>query len=78
MFVIVDGMRDYLNSEKTKKLSADKNLSPKEINDLYLISLLSFWLMYCISNLFFMIMYYGLGYRKKASGKFAFGVRGGF
>ena len=31
---LVDGMRDYLNIEKTKKLSADKKLSPKEINDL--------------------------------------------
>lgn len=31
---LVDGMRDHLNREKTKKLTTDKNLSPKEINDL--------------------------------------------
>jgi amidophosphoribosyltransferase len=31
---LVDGMRDHLNREKTKKLTSDKNLSPKEINDL--------------------------------------------
>jgi len=31
---LVDGMRDHLNKEKTKKLTTDKNLSPKEINDL--------------------------------------------
>ncbi len=31
---LVDGMRDHLNIEKTKKLSADKKLSAKEINDL--------------------------------------------
>ena len=31
---LVDGMRDHLNIEKTKKLSADKKLSSKEINDL--------------------------------------------
>jgi amidophosphoribosyltransferase len=31
---LVDGMRDHLNIEKTKKLSSDKKLSPKEINDL--------------------------------------------
>jgi amidophosphoribosyltransferase len=31
---LVDGMRDYLNAEKTKTLSSDKKLSPKEINDL--------------------------------------------
>ena len=31
---LVDGMRDHLNREKTKKLTADKNLSAKEINDL--------------------------------------------
>jgi amidophosphoribosyltransferase len=31
---LVDGMRDHLNREKTKKLAADKNLSAKEINDL--------------------------------------------
>jgi amidophosphoribosyltransferase len=31
---LVDGMRDHLNREKTKKLTTDKNLSSKEINDL--------------------------------------------
>ncbi|HXD91744.1 MAG TPA: amidophosphoribosyltransferase [Bacteroidia bacterium] len=31
---LVDGMRDHLNREKTKKLTTDKNLSAKEINDL--------------------------------------------
>ncbi len=31
---LVDGMRDHLNKEKTKTLSSNKNLSPKEINDL--------------------------------------------
>jgi amidophosphoribosyltransferase len=31
---LVDGMRDHLNREKTKKLTVDKNLSPQEINDL--------------------------------------------
>jgi len=31
---LVDGMRDHLNKEKTEKLSSDKKLSPKEINDL--------------------------------------------
>ncbi|HKC69388.1 MAG TPA: amidophosphoribosyltransferase, partial [Bacteroidia bacterium] len=31
---LVDGMRDHLNREKTKKIAADKNLSAKEINDL--------------------------------------------
>jgi len=32
---------------------------------LYLISLLPFWFMYRVSDLFFVIMYYVLGYRKK-------------
>ncbi|HTA62228.1 MAG TPA: lipid A biosynthesis acyltransferase, partial [Bacteroidia bacterium] len=32
---------------------------------LYLISLLPFWLMYRVSDLFFIILYYVLGYRKK-------------
>ncbi len=32
---------------------------------LYLISLLPFWLLYRISDLFFVIIYYVLGYRKK-------------
>lgn len=32
---------------------------------LYLISLLPFWLMYLVSDFFFVIMYYVLGYRKK-------------
>lgn len=31
---LVDGMRDHLNKEKTKKLTTDKNLSTKEVNDL--------------------------------------------
>jgi amidophosphoribosyltransferase len=31
---LVDGMRDHLNKEKTQTLSSNKNLSPKEINDL--------------------------------------------
>ncbi len=31
---LVDGMRDHLNAEKTKTLTSNKNLSPKEINDL--------------------------------------------
>ncbi len=31
---LVDGMRDRLNVEKTKTLASNKNLSPKEINDL--------------------------------------------
>src|SRR5580704_7117739 len=32
---------------------------------LYLISLLPFWFLYRVSDLFFVIIYYVLGYRKK-------------
>src|SRR5258708_34110547 len=55
----------YVCGQNSDKIMIKKGLTHLVILFLYLISLLPFWLLYFISDILFVIIYYVVGYRRK-------------